>query len=176
MASTKTASELASLPPLQRLAELRSIDDIPARRALTAQARDLLLLEWKRDPRWRGSARHLIEDVHSWFRQGFEDLTKQAIAQRRVDMDSFQRLDKMLHHHHSLEDRMWFPRLQRLHPDSREEIDILERDHKKLVELEGNVSSGDCASLVEFCDHLIDHLNREEMLSVPWLLDGTGGF
>ncbi|KAH9100901.1 hypothetical protein Ae201684P_007092 [Aphanomyces euteiches] len=151
MASTKTASELASLPPLQRLAELRSIDDIPARRALTAQARDLLLLEWKRDPRWRGSARHLIEDVHSWFRQGFEDLT-------------------------NLEDRMWFPRLQRLHPDSREEIDILERDHKKLVELEGNVSSGDCASLVEFCDHLIDHLNREEMLSVPWLLDGTGGF
>ncbi|RHZ38303.1 hypothetical protein DYB31_008839 [Aphanomyces astaci] len=63
---------------------------------------------------------------------------------------------------------------QQLHPKSRSEVDILQRDHRKLIELESRVASGDYDALVEFVERLMDHLNREEMLSVLWLLEDTG--
>ncbi|RHY34214.1 hypothetical protein DYB32_001882 [Aphanomyces invadans] len=131
--------------------------------------------EWKQDRRWGGMGRHLVEDIHVSFRRGFEILVKKGEARREVNVSSFRHLDNNLHHHHSIEDQMWFPRLKQLHPECQSEVEVLERDHRKLIELESQVTSGDYAALVEFVDHLMDHLNREEMLSVPWLLDGTGG-
>ncbi|KAG9405664.1 hypothetical protein AC1031_003572 [Aphanomyces cochlioides] len=175
MATTKTAQELASTPALERLADLRTVEDELARRAMTAQAYDILLREWKQDRRYRGGAEHLVDEIHLWYRQGFESLAKQARSRRKVDLPSFRRLNGNLHHHHSYEDRAWFPVLKRLHPECRQELKILEKDHRKLVELEAKVEDGDFEAMVEFCDHLVDHLNREEMLSVPWLLEGTGG-
>ncbi|KAG9405665.1 hypothetical protein AC1031_003573 [Aphanomyces cochlioides] len=175
MATTKTARQLASTPALQRLPELRVIEDVQARRELTAQVHEILLAEWKQDRRWRGGAHHLIDDVHSWFRQGFATLAEQAKSRQSVDVAAFQQWNRMLHHHHGYEDRMWFPHLEHLHPESHDEIEILEKDHRKLVELETRIAGGDYEALIEFVEHLMDHLNREEMLSVPWLLEGTGG-
>jgi hypothetical protein len=31
-------------------------------------------------------------------------------------------------------------------------------------------------ALQQFCADLFDHLNREEMMSVPYFMDGTAGF
>ncbi|RHY60669.1 hypothetical protein DYB38_004182 [Aphanomyces astaci] len=165
----------SELPTLERLAELRSIDDVQVRRQKTKDVHALLLREWKQDRRWGGMGRHLVEDIHVSFRRGFEMLVKEGEMRREVNVSSFRQLDNSLHHHHSIEDHSWFPRLKQLHPESRSEVDILERDHRKLIELESRVASGDYDALVEFVEHLMDHLNREEMLSVPWLLEGTGG-
>ncbi|KAF0692664.1 Aste57867_16279 [Aphanomyces stellatus] len=162
------------MPVLPRLAELRAIEDPQQRRLTTREVHAILLQSWKADRRWGGMAEHLVEQIHPMFRHGFARLAAQAEASKRVNVSSFRGLVHSLHHHHTIEDRAWFPQLKRLHPDARPEIDILETDHRKLVELEAQVSSGDYDAHVEFIDHLMDHLNREEMLSVPWLLDGTG--
>ncbi|ETW08945.1 hypothetical protein H310_01427 [Aphanomyces invadans] len=172
---TTEASVLARLPALERLAELRRIEDVQVRRQTTKDVHAILMREWKQDRRWGGMGRHLVEDIHVSFRRGFEILVKKGEARREVNVSSFRHLDNNLHHHHSIEDQMWFPRLKQLHPECQSEVEVLERDHRKLIELESQVTSGDYAALVEFVDHLMDHLNREEMLSVPWLLDGTGG-
>ncbi|RHY73222.1 hypothetical protein DYB34_013361 [Aphanomyces astaci] len=89
--------------------------------------------------------RHLVEDIHVSFRRGFEMLVKKGEVHR-----------------------------EQLHPKSRSAVDILQRDHRKLIELESRMASGDYDALVEFVERLMDHLNREEMLSVLWLLEDTG--
>ncbi|RHY45693.1 hypothetical protein DYB30_012354 [Aphanomyces astaci] len=109
--------------------------------------------------------RHLVEDIHVSFRRGFEMLVKKGEMHREVNF---------LQHHHNIEDHSWFPRLKQLHPKSRSAVDILQRDHRKLIELESRMASGDYDALVEFVERLMDHLNREEMLSVLWLLEDTG--
>ncbi|RLO05190.1 hypothetical protein DYB28_009312 [Aphanomyces astaci] len=101
-------------------------------------------------------------------------LVKKGDMRREVNVSSFHQLGNSLHHHHNIEDHSWFSRLKQLHPESRSEVDILNRDHRKLIELESRVASGDYHALVEFVEHLMDQFNREEMLSVPWLLEGTG--
>ena len=55
-------------------------------------------------------------------------------------------------------------------------IDVLEADHATLVKLEAAVLLGQYAALAEFVTLLHDHLNREELLSVPFLMDGTGNW
>ncbi|RHY82873.1 hypothetical protein DYB37_012950 [Aphanomyces astaci] len=109
--------------------------------------------------------RHLVEDIHVSFRRGFEMLVKNGEMRREVNVSSFRQLYNSLHHHHNIEDHSWFPRLKQLRPDNRSEVDIRERDHRKLIELESRV---DYDALVEFVERLMDQFNREEMLSVPW--------
>ncbi|ETV85608.1 hypothetical protein H257_03314 [Aphanomyces astaci] len=92
---------------------------------------------------WDGST-PAVEDIHVSFRRGFEMLVKNS-----------------LHHHHNIEDHSWFPRLKQLHPENRSEVDIRERDHRKLIELESRVASGDYDALVKFVKRLMDQFNRE---------------
>jgi hypothetical protein len=40
------------------------------------------------------------------------------------------------------------------------------------VRLEARVHKGEMEALVQFCAELLDHLNREEIISVPHLTDG----
>lgn len=162
---------LAKLPCSQRLSEFRTIEDTEQRRKTTAQVHEILLKEWKRDTRWFGIAHHLVEEVHIHFRQMFTSLMQSD----KVNIAKFKECNRMLHHHHSLEDSYWFPNLKRLHPEFIDEIDILEKDHKELVRLEKKVVNGDHQALLEFFNGLLDHLNREEMISVPFLMDGSGG-
>ena len=52
--------------------------------------------------------------------------------------------------------------------------DLVERK-EQIAALEEEIEKGNFDSLQEFVDALNDHLNREEMLSVPYLMDGSGG-
>ncbi|KAJ3274059.1 hypothetical protein HDV01_003552 [Terramyces sp. JEL0728] len=167
----KEIQYLARLPCLQRLAEFRTIEDVVQRRGATAQVHEILLKDWKKDTRWFGMGHHLVEEVHFMFRQMFTSLMQSD----KVNVPKFKECNRMLHHHHSLEDSFWFPNLRKLHPEYIAEIDILEKDHKELVSLEKKIVNGDHEALLEFCNGLLDHLNREEMISVPYLIDGTGG-
>lgn len=94
----------------------------------------------------------------------------------QVDVASFESWNRNLHGHHGNEDASWFPSLRKKHPIVAPAIDILEKDHETLVSMEKRIEKGDMSSLTEFVALLNDHLNREEMITVPFLLDGTGGW
>ncbi|KAI8612021.1 hypothetical protein BC830DRAFT_1138722 [Chytriomyces sp. MP71] len=174
MADPESPDQLASLPILNRLAALRNIEDRTKRIATTAAIHAVLRAQWFLDPRFHTSiASHLVDEVHPLFRHAFAALAPAEVA--RVDLRAFALANQSLHQHHGLEDRLWFPRLKKLHPEMRAEIEILEADHGALVALEARIRRGDVKALREFVENLMDHLNREEMISVPFLMDGTGG-
>lgn len=120
--------------------------------------------EWKQQPEWDGMARHLVEDIHRGFRNKFE--------QARKDAKLFSRMCGHLHGHHSLEDSMFFPAVVRAHPSAKEKISLLEQDHVEISLLEQRIENGEEELIGEFVDLLIDHLNREEMIVIPLLLQG----
>jgi iron-sulfur cluster repair protein YtfE (RIC family) len=168
-----------AMPCLELLPALRRIDDVTQRRSVCSAVHAAHLKTWRSNSKWKGMARHLVEDVHTMFRQAFSsliDTTSNPKAVRsQVDLGNFQRYNENLHGHHGNEDAAWFPRLKRLHPEFKAEIEILEADHAALVALEKRIHAGDYAALTEFVAALDDHLNREEIISVPFLMDGTGG-
>ncbi|KAJ3028099.1 UNVERIFIED_CONTAM: hypothetical protein HDU68_002484 [Siphonaria sp. JEL0065] len=180
--TTKSVAELASLPCLELLSYFRTIADIEQRRSVTAAVYARLKATWQKDERWDGMARHLVEDVHPMFREGFAQLRAACSVPEQVPeplspnvVRMFQQINIGLHHHHTLEDRMWFPRFIRLHREMENEVHILEQDHRGLVALEARILERDSAALVEFYESLVDHLNREEMITVPFLMEGSGG-
>ena len=124
--------------------------------------------KWKAHQNWPTNfARHLVEDVHSTFRRGFEGL-----KQKKNEKD-FQRWNSSLHHHHTIEDNYFFPEVRKsCSAEIGAEIDILESDHRRLVELEKEIAKGDLDLIDDFVDALMDHLNREEILTIPLLLSG----
>jgi iron-sulfur cluster repair protein YtfE (RIC family) len=141
---------------------LRNANDEAVTRAVHACFKE----KWKSKSGFTCSmARHLIEDVHQPFRDSFARL----LENDHVDVPSFNRLNSSLHHHHSLEDSWFFPKMVRQHPSLKDEIAILENDHKVLVTLEEEVNDGNFESLKKFVSLLLDHLNREELLIVPYL-------
>ncbi|KAI8910348.1 hypothetical protein EDD86DRAFT_265955 [Gorgonomyces haynaldii] len=170
------SKSLAAMDCLQRLSAFRAITDKQERRTAVQECYQVLLKKWSKEPNWNGMPRHLIEDVHGMFRNGFSRMLKDAEKRSKVNVNAFKTLNQSLHHHHGNEDHMWFPRLKMLHREFVPELEILEEDHRELVRLEKQIEKGDLEALRQFCDHLFDHLIREEMITVPFLLDGTGGF
>ena len=165
-----SAKELAALPLRETLQKIRKVPDASRRRAVTRDTHALLLGQWRQHQNWGGfgMARHLVEDVHLPFRRGFE-----RVRETR-DPRSFASLNSSLHHHHTLEDRAFFPQMRQQHPDWANEFDILEDDHRDLVRLEKSIDKGEVDSIPEFVDMLLDHLNREEMITIPLLLESGG--
>eukprot|EP00600_Ochromonadales_sp_CCMP1393_P004972 CAMPEP_0174972376 /NCGR_PEP_ID=MMETSP0004_2-20121128/10591_1 /TAXON_ID=420556 /ORGANISM="Ochromonas sp., Strain CCMP1393" /LENGTH=125 /DNA_ID=CAMNT_0016222585 /DNA_START=414 /DNA_END=789 /DNA_ORIENTATION=- len=120
-------------------------------------------------------AHHLVEDIHNiWFRIPFGRIL-QLSSLESVKVKDFEEINSNLHGHHRLEDRYMFPSMREQHPELVEEINILERDHEALVALEGKVYAGDYEAMAEYVSALNDHLNREEIIAVPLILDGTDG-
>ena len=179
VAEQSSLQELIEMKCLDLLPALRKIDADLERRTTTGTVHAAHLKVWEKSPKWKGMAQHLVKDVHAMFRRGFESLVdpdaNPKAARGLVDVPSFQRVNESLHGHHGNEDRAWFPRLRRLHREFDAEIDILEADHARLVALEAAILKGDYKALQEFVAQLSDHLNREELISVPFLMDGTGG-
>ena len=70
----------------------------------------------------------------------------------------------------------WFPKLRTAHPECGPLIDTLEADHAALVKRERDILAGKYSALAAFVALLMDHLNREELLTVPFLMDGTGAW
>jgi hypothetical protein len=127
------------------------------------------LNKWKSHPQYTSScsmARHLIEDIHEYFRSGFKLLIKTGT----VDLGGFNSLNSFLHHHHGIEDSYFFPKMIREHPHLEEEFKILENDHVTLKELEDEIKNSNFNALDTFVTLLLDHLNREELLLVPLML------
>lgn len=94
-----------------------------------------------------------------------------------MQVSEFRNTTRHLHQHHDgIEDRYWFPHLKDAHPELANEVDILESDHAAFITMESKIESGDYDALVMFVRDFFDHLNREELLTIPSLMDGTGSF
>ena len=112
-------------------------------------------------------ARHLVEDVHAFFRGCFHDVLARSRRSGGVDASGFAAANRMLHGHHQTEDVMWFPRLSAAHgADVAAGVRELSRDHAALVELEARVLVGSLDALSEFVARLDEHLDLEECLTV----------
>ena len=170
-------SDLSSPDPL--LPALASIDNINDRRHVTSLVHEHKLVQWEKDPSFFTSeANHLVRDIHGMFRRVFRSVAVECDtcpADGEKWIQSFQTYNEMLHHHHSIEDKWWFPRLCAAHPSIKHHLAVLELDHKDLVALERRILAADKLALREFVGFLEDHLNREEILTVPLLIDGSGG-
>ena len=177
------AADCAALPPAPAaLEQLHGAQLVAALRAepdptATARVHALQLAAWRRDPRFGGMARHLLDDVHPIFRRAFASVLAESERSGAVDGRGFASANSHLAQHHATEDAMWFPALRALHgAEMAAQVDLLESDHADLVALEARVKRGEMEALRSFCDALRLHLDREELLTVPLLMQGTGGF
>ena len=173
--SAEALARLSGAPLLVALrAALHSSEE--EGRELTRRVRALQLQQWQRQTGWSGMARHLVEDVHPIFRRGFADILKASARKGAVDVRAFERANEQLRGHHHTEDEAWFPRLRSLHADLKAQVKLLESDHRALVALEAAVRGGSMEALQSFVSSLETHLDMEEMLTVPLLMAGTGGW
>lgn len=154
---------------------LRGIADVKERRAITAEVHRMKMNAWrKRSTFHQSSAAHLVDDVHMMFREDF-DYVVSISTPFMVDLEVFKSINDDLHQHHAYEDTKWFPRLRRAHPHMKGEFDLLEAEHAALECLEASIMKyGNYEALVEFVAAVNDHLNREEMMTVPYLMNGSG--
>lgn len=167
---SETAAVLVTLSTLDLFERLKSIPDLSERRQVTLEVYNERMKKFRKSPRYRSTmAQHLVDEVHPVFRRGF---TKVLAASKddKVNIDQFNHLNNNLHHHHELEDQMWFPQLRRQYREIRSGLDVLEADHVELVRMESEIRSGSHSALVEFVAALNDHLNREELLIIPCLI------
>lgn len=64
---------------------------------ITTQVHSILKRDWEKRPGYSsGMGRHLVEDVHGFFRSGFRGLVEKG----KVDLRGFKSLSNTLHHHH----------------------------------------------------------------------------
>jgi len=167
------STEIAKLNGPSLFSELRTFTDTALRRAITHKVHYHKMKEYSKDRAYRATiAYHLVEEVHPMFRNGFANVLEQSKL-GDVKVAQFNRINQNLHHHHGSEDEWWFPELRKVHPEIASEVDILESDHASLVQMEESIQQGSYESLVEFVAFLNDHLNREELLTVPYLMDGS---
>jgi iron-sulfur cluster repair protein YtfE (RIC family) len=132
-----------------------------------------------------GLAKHFVEHVHGHFRSHFRNLTALCDPQRgTITAESFQRtilppllrVAAELHQHHRLEDSVFFPQLKSANPGLVSQFCELEKDHDMLHALEEvAVSTASpledrIAAVVELGSFLENHLQREEMIVVPLLI------
>merc|ERR1711916_70935 len=163
-ADVETLAKLETVPLLAALRKIKTADE---RRRVTREVHASKMAQWRQHDNWSfGMARHLVEDVHVAFRDGF------ARVRDAKDVKLFERWNSSLHHHHSLEDRSLFPARRKQHPELVPEVDILEKDHAQLVKIEKEVGRGHAEQIETFVALLLDHLDREELITVPVFLQG----
>jgi len=127
-------------------------------------------------------ARRQIESQHSHLHTLYESLSN-AIAQGRIEMvrETGEQLLAAIEAHFSLEDGVFFPAVRSLHPQHRQELNELVREHEryrnKLVSMLGDLGSDGLGAFAagyrELATSVADHERREERLIS--LLTGNGG-
>lgn len=134
--------------------------------------------EWERHPNFHGFAGMLL-GIHDAFRRASATLLRlveddsEGVEGRL--MATFVPLAQTLHHHHHAEEEMLFPLLAKV---LGERPDALFDDHTELMgqvdAVEAHLSThgreGLAPLLVQLDAILIDHLDREEEVSIPALL------
>ncbi|KAI8620384.1 hypothetical protein BC830DRAFT_1077860 [Chytriomyces sp. MP71] len=167
--------QLAQLPIITCLAALRGIANRSDRLSVTQATHARLASQWRRNPNFvRSNAAQLVDGVHAHFRHCFSALSKEN-GNGDDTIRRFVAFSNELNLHHAIEDGVWFPRLARFHTELQLELLLLEDDHRAFVALESRIEEGDTLALREFIENLNDHMDREEMITVPFLMDGTGG-
>ena len=166
--------ELATFDNPRLLPLFRTISEISHRRSVTKQVHAKKKAQWQLNKTYKSSMAHpLVASFHAHFRQGFADVVAHSPADT-VNVPMFRAVNDELHQHHGIEDAYMFPMMRNAHPEALHEIDILESDHRALVALEKSILvDKNRAALVEYVEYLNDHLNREEMITVPYLMDGS---
>lgn len=164
------ARNMVNMDTSELFFELRSIADIKERREITKHVYDRKMrVITKKSGYCSSMAHHLVEEVHPMFRNAF-DRVLMSSSEGNVKVAKFNEVNRGLHNHHGSEDDHWFPQLKREFPKIGPELAVLENDHANLVKLEKDINDGSYTALVEFVAALNDHLNREEMLIVPCLM------
>jgi iron-sulfur cluster repair protein YtfE (RIC family) len=148
--------------------------------------------------------RHFLEDVHGHFRRSFQQVGEMVRSNRKEVADgtatvglvtpdvqkAFAWRVRNLLNHHTGEDRHFFPIVVQFEPSLKNDMKRLEDDHQKLHPLEDIVLDrvrlpagaapitdvDRVAALEEFLSFLEDHLNREEMLLVPFMVKHKNAF
>ena len=157
------------------LSELRVIPDIQSRREVTYHVYQAKLREYKENAAFHSTlATALVNQFHASYRTSFSEVLLKS-SPGSVDVGLFDKANTELHIHHEYEDSTWFPKLKELHPEIVAELELMEEDHRYIVSLEPSIRAGNYEALVDFVESLNDHLNREELLIVPYLMEGTGG-
>ena len=170
-------NEMATLEPAKLLDFLRMIVDISDRRRMTDQIHSLKLSDWKLNKSFDNTmAGFLVSGIHQPFRDSFDDVIRQSPTQT-VNVKMFTNVNNSVHDHHNFEVASVFPILRQKHRNISKALDILEKDNTALVALERKIiAENDRAALIEFVAAFKDHLNREEMLIVPLLMDQSNIF
>jgi len=132
---------------------------------------------WERHPNIHGLAGMLLS-IHDGFRSAAKRIREQLSGDEALThiRRGFQPLASTLHHHHRIEEAVLFPMVARttgqaptelvdehlvlMHAITRVEQSLLEED-RSLVQ----------QAVAEFDARLRDHLEREETLMIPFLLE-----
>jgi 8-oxo-dGTP pyrophosphatase MutT (NUDIX family)/hemerythrin superfamily protein len=137
---------------------------------------------WRKHPNAAGPAATLLA-IHDQFRVASERLSFSLAREAGADLAwvarAFRPLAQTLHHHHHAEEAMLFPLVQ-----SRTGVAPaqLVTDHEALTraiaEVEESLSAGAdkeraTAAVATFAEVLVEHLDREEALVIPVLLEMT---
>jgi hemerythrin-like domain-containing protein len=165
--------------------------------ALTRRLADHPRDAWRGHPGFAGLVSFWLEK-HGMFRK-LDDLLRQDTQARidgRLDPDEhLRRLSRFggmlvgdLHGHHQIEDHHYFPQLLAAAPDLARGFEMLDADHHALDSLLADFTDAANAVLTgqgepgpfldaldRFSPLLIRHLDDEENLIVPVLLDAGGG-
>lgn len=130
---------------------------------------------WERHPNIRGPA-GLMLHIHDSFRRESEALLAESASSspnRARIRSGFGELASVLHAHHHAEEMLLFPRLTRAGLGAAE----LESDHRRLLAaieaVERVLATNAEATTVlrELDDLLRSHLDAEESVSIPYLLE-----
>lgn len=166
---------IGGMNELAILSELRKIVDKDSRRDVTYHVYQNKLDGWKKNPAFGSTlASTLVNTFHSTYRTSFAEVLLKS-SPGNVNQELFDKANAELHIHHEYEDSIWFPKFKELHPEIAEEVELMERDHAYIVKLEASIKAGNYEALTDFVESMNDHLMREELLTVPYLLEGTGG-
>lgn len=96
------------------------------------------------------------------------DATRTRLAEEQIDM-----VVRLLHHHHTIEDELIWPRLRELAPACVGDLDLLEAEHEQvdpLIEAVADASTplvDRAAPLQQLHELLNAHLDREERVALP---------
>ena len=128
------------------------------------------LEQWKRNPNWEDTGEQLYY-FHSHFRRECKTLLK---SYRKND---FKQLCAGLHMHHQIEERSFFPSIQKRFNIDKKVMKSLVNDHNEMIELENKIHKAfeekddQVKELIEeFVYILLAHLCEEELALIPFML------
>ena len=165
---------LLPLTTLNALKTIRLLEDPLKRIKYITEYHNYQSNIWIKDPRYKFTIASYLVDIHLTLRATVDDVVKSS-KHNHVKIEHFKSVNLGLREHHNIEDNIWFPKLIKLHPDFKIEIENLEKDHNYLISLEEKILNNDYDALVKFNTVLNDHINREELIAIPFLMEGTGG-